>query len=274
MRPWARRSFTETLRRLSIFLTISAIFSPGCTGLHRSVSPVPISLNEATAVISRIQDQDKLVSSFYTTGSVAIKDGKWEPEAHILIAGTRSPLKIKLEITHPWGTPILHILISRENLQILSFNEKRLYVGDFIPEVLSRFLPGGFLSADLVWAVLRGYPNLISGYRIVSLGVNRISLSNRDETEIVDLYPENRLPRQVSYPSRYIDLAFSEFQDESGVYYARQVKVNSVEGKRGLHLKTGKMVFNRRIPERIFVLKSPAMFETVYLDKITGSITE
>jgi len=274
MRPWIRRAFTETLGRLSIFLTISAIFSPGCTGLHRSVSPVPISLNDATAVISRIHDQEKLASSFYTTGSVSIKDREWEPEAHILIAGTRSPLKIKIEITHPWGTPILHILISRKNLQILSFNEKRLYVGDFTPEVLSRFLPGGFLSPDLVWAVLRGFPNLISGYRIVSLGVNRISLSNRDETEIVDLYPENHLPRQVSYPSRYIDLVFAEFQEESGVFYARQVKVNSVVEKRELHLKTGKMVFNRRIPERIFVLKSPAMFETVYLDKTTDNITK
>jgi hypothetical protein len=214
-----------------------------------------------------MQEQEKKVSSFYTHGSISVKDWKWESEADILIAGIKDPLRIKIEITHPWGRPILHILIDNKDLKVISFNEKRLYLGDFTPEALSRFFPGRLFGPDLIWAVLRGYPYLIKHHSIASPGANQISLLNQKEREVIDLYPENLLPRLVSFPAQQIDLTFSEFQDNDGIYYAREVKVNSIKGSKDLILKSGKKVFNKTIPKQIFILKRPPMFETVYLEE-------
>ena len=109
--------------------------------------------------------------------------------------------------------------------------------------------------------------NTIHRDSITSPRANQISLLNQKEREVIDLYPENLLPRLVSFPAQQIDLTFSEFQDNDGIYYAREIKVNSIKGSKDLILKSGKKVFNKTIPKQIFILKKPPMFETVYLEE-------
>jgi hypothetical protein len=135
------------------------------------------------------------------------------------------------------------------------------------PETLSRFFPGEF-SPDLIWAVLRGYPHLIRHHRIASLRANQISLFNLkgEEVEMIDFYPENRFPQRASFPERHLNVAYSGFQEDGGIYYAREVRVNSMKGRRRLLLKSRNMVFNKPIPGQIFILEKPPMFETVNLD--------
>jgi hypothetical protein len=197
-----------------------------------------------------------------------VKDWNWESESNILAVGTKNPFKIKIEITHPWGQPILHILMNKTRLEILSFPDKKLYLGTFTPEALSKFFPGDF-NAHLIWAALRGYPNLTAHHRIVSLKANQISLFNRKEkeVEIIDLYPETLLPKRVSFPRRHVDLGFSKFQEDNGIYYAREVRVKSTKRKRNLVLKNKKMVFNKTIPEQIFIIEKPPAFGIFPLDE-------
>ena len=249
------------------------LLSIGCTTGYRPVSK-GVSLPYDTAdLISRMLDQEDRVSSFYASGTVLIKGWAWQSEADLLIAGIRDPLKIKIEITHPWGKPILHILIDNNRLEILSFDEKRIYLGDLTAESLSRFLPGEFCDHNLIWSVLRGYPHIAGYDRIISSGMYRINLMNREgmDIEIIDLYPENLLPKRVLFPQNSLDISFSGFKEDDGINYAEEVIVNNIEGGKDLTIKTRKMVFNKPVPDQIFILEKPQTFETVHMDEMSDN---
>jgi hypothetical protein len=228
----------------------------------------PLEDKDVEVILSRIQAQEDKVYSFYSSGGISIQDRNWESESHVLIAGNRNPFKIKIEVTHPWGRPIVHILIDGKNLQVLSFPEKKLYLGAFTPEALSRFLPGE-LDANLVWAALRGYPHLLAHYRTTSIRANQIRLFDKKGKvlEIIDLDPGSKLPRMVFFPEKNMGLEFSDFQKLDGIYYARQVRVEDMEGRSNLILKNKKTVFNKTIPQQVFHLEKPPSFGTYDLEE-------
>ena len=245
---------------LTCFLFVSL---SSCATLYK-----PLGEKDVEVILSRIQAQEGKVFSFYTSGALSLKDRDWESESHVLIVGNKNPFKIKIEVTHPWGRPIVHILIDERNLQVLSFPEKKLYLGTFTPEALSRFLPGE-LDAHLVWAVLRGYPHLLAYHRTISMKANQIRLFDEKGKvlEIIDLYPESKRPRMVFFPEKNIGLGFSDFQEIDGIYYARKVKVEDMEGKSNLMLRNKKMVFNETIPKQVFHLEKPPSFGTYDLEE-------
>jgi hypothetical protein len=257
--------------KVFVFLSILSTFLYiGCSAIHRPAPVGSLGTHETASVISRILDQENRVSSFYTSGTVLVKGWIWKSEAEILIAGIKEPLKIKIEITHPWGKPILHVLIDNKRLEVLSFDEKRRYLGKLTPKTLSRFFPWKFCDHDLIWSLLRGYPHLARHHGIESSGENRISLLDQKdaEIEVIDLYPESLLPKRVSFPSRSLVLDFSGFKEDNGTYYATEVMVNNIKGGKDLVLKRKKMVFNKTIPDQIFILEKPPAFETVWLDDV------
>lgn len=243
------------------------ILLPDCAIISRQPRLKPLSYENITAIISGIREQEKKVFSFYTIGTIFIKNWYWESEANVLIVGTQNPFRIKVEITHPWGQPILHILIKQGELQVLSFSENRLYHGDFTPQALSRFIPGG-LNADLIWAALRGYPRPMKYHEVRSLKANQIILfdDKGNKMNIIDVYPESLLPKKVAYPGHSIKMAFSDFQENNGIYYPRKVRVDNIKGTSDLILNNTKMFFNKTIPTQIFILNKPSSFETIYSD--------
>ncbi|MGD9031703.1 MAG: hypothetical protein PVH02_03500 [Desulfobacteraceae bacterium] len=251
-------SFLSSLLTCFLFLSLS-----GCATLYK-----PLPDRDVEVILASIQAQERKVFSFYTTGGLSLQDRDWESESHVLIVGNRNPFRIKIEVTHPWGRPIVHILIDERNLQVLSFAEKRLYLGAFTPETLSKFLPGE-LDAHLVWAVLRGYPHLLSYHGTISMKANQIRLLDEKgrALEIIDLYPESKFPRMVFFPAKNIGLGFSDFQQIDGIYYARKVKVKDMGGKSNLILRNRKMVFNKTIPKEVFHLEKPPSFGAYRLEK-------
>jgi hypothetical protein len=251
-------SFLSSL--LTCLLSLSLI---SCATLYK-----PLPDRDVEVILASIQAQERKVFSFYTTGGLSLRDRDWESESHVLIVGNRNPFRIKIEVTHPWGRPIVHILIDERHLQVLSFAEKRLYLGVFTPETLSKFLPGE-LDAHLVWAVLRGYPHLLPYHGTTSMKANQIRLLDQEGRthEIIDLYPESKLPRMVFFPAKNISLGFSDFQQVDGIYYARQVEVEDMGGKSNLMLRNRKMVFNKTIPKAVFHLEKPPSFRTYDLEE-------
>jgi hypothetical protein len=251
--------------RLLTALTLTLM--PGCATVYRAPAPGPLGHQKALEILSGMRDQDKRVTSFYSLGNLHVKKWYGGSEADILVAGTRGPLRIKIEITHPWGRPILHILIDRNKLRILSFEEKRFYVGPFSTEALSRFLPGD-LNADLIWAVLRGYPGLLNHQRMISRKTNQIILLNdrAEEVEIIDLRDEDLSPITVHFPVQGVRLAFEDYRNVGGIRHAGEVRVDQGKEKKGLTLKSKRMVFNRAIPNEIFSLEKPPAFQTVFLN--------
>lgn len=254
------------ITRLLVLALVSA-----CTPVTQGPPERPLSDRQVAAVLSGMEDQEKRVFSFYSVGRLTVGGGYWEPESGILIAGIREPFRIKMEITHPWGQPLVHILIDKDRLGVLSFPDKRLFLGDFTPEALSKFLAGK-LDSRLVWAVLRGYPVLPDYRRIESREPNRIAFidSGLKETETLEVFPDSLLPKVLILPDQQVELVFSEFQEDQGIAYAGGVKVIPPKGGRIMALKREKTVFNRPIPGEVFDLPRPAGFEVMDLDKVKG----
>jgi hypothetical protein len=218
-------------------------------------------------LISGIREQESEVSSCYMNGRLTVKNWIWNSDFNIFIAGTKEPYRVKVEVTHPWGHPIVHVLIDRTTLKVLSFQEDRLYIGTFTPETLSEFFPGNF-DTDLIWAVLRGYPNLLEHQKAISLESNQISLLDDHENvvEILNIYPDDLIPRQVSYTQQNITMLFSNIQEDQGIRYARKIEVKNRKKKGSLVIEKKETGFNRTFPEELFLLEKPPLFETFYLD--------
>jgi hypothetical protein len=243
------------------------VFLAGCASISPSVLRKPFTDKQLEYILSRIQDQDERVFSFYRMGRLLAKDTLWEQEAHILIAGTKQPFRIKIELTHPWGQPIAHILVLRERLEVLSYAEKKIYVSPFPTHALSRFFPGE-LDDQLLWAAFRGYPALRDHERVASLKAHQISVFDEKEkvVETIHFHSESLQPEKVSLPDAGVSLVFSDFQEEKGIRYAQMVRVSQGRFGRKLTLSQGKVVFNKTIPDQLFVLERPPGFKTVYLD--------
>ncbi len=251
---------------LIIFFLLFLI--PNCTTVPKPPIHKPLSDQTTKRIITAIQEQENKVYSFYAHGRIASSAWYGQSEANILVVGKKSPFKMKIEITQTWGQPILHILIDQKRLEVLSFKDKTLYHAPFTPESLSKFFPGD-IDPEFVWGTLRGYPNLVRHDRVKSLKKDQISLFHGDgeEVEVIDLHPESQLPRSVQFPDKQITLSYSDFQENEGIYYAREVGVSHKGEKRRLVLKNMKMVFNKSIPEQIFIQDKPPAFETLHLSQ-------
>jgi len=60
-----------------------------------------------------------------------------------------------------------------------------------------------------------------------------------------------------------VSMVFSDFQDEGGILYARQVKLDIPEQKISLGIEIDQMRFNTRLPKAVFELAPPRDFITV-----------
>ena len=90
--------------------------------------------------------------------------------------------------------------------------------------------------------------------------------------EIIDLYPEGKHPRMVFFPEKNMGLEFSDFRELDGIYYARKVKVEDMDGKSNLILRKRKMVVNEAIPKEVFHLEKPPSFGIFDLKKNSGEV--
>jgi hypothetical protein len=251
--------FTKLL--VSFLLLFTA---QGCALFHGLPPQPPLPPEKVHMMVSRIQDQAEKVHSFFSSGLLNLKEGYWEQESTILMAVTKEPRRIKIEITDPWGRPVAHLLLDGKALTAVSFAERKVYVGKVTPETISKVFPGQ-LDSRMIWDVLRAYPSLGPGLHPGSERADQVSLfdDNGKEAEILDLDPESLQPRLVLFPGLKTKLAFAEFQDEGGITYAREVTV--IHGDVTVAIHHEKMVFNKPIPEPVFTLEPPPGFETADL---------
>ena len=253
-----------SIRRL--FSVLLLLLLSCCARVAITPPSPPLDHQAITGIISAFKEQGVAVRTLFSSGTLTLDIKDSESDATVLIVATRDPSKIKIEITHPWGRPLLHILIMGSSLEILSFTEKRLYSGQIGTHDLSRLIPVP-LSPELLWALARAYPVLLKYNRVLSLKGNQITLLDQrgDKIQVIDLYPESDLPHKVSFCQQNAEMTFSDFQNNDGIRYAKEIGLNSPEDNARLALEIRQMVFNKPVPNAIFRLETPLDFELVPL---------
>jgi len=266
------RGFSAEARKsASAFACLAALLVllvPGCAGLQRLLYEAPFDEQATAALVRELYDQNKNVHTFFSTGRLWVK-GRYgeEGEVNVFSAAARDLSRIKIEVTHPWGQPVMYLLVEEGDFRLLSFGERKLYFGQFTKEALSRFFPEE-LDQTLILDLLRAYPVLDRPYRARSAEPNRIILSNEEglEKKTIAFDRESMQPKELILPHQNIKLVFSDFQSGGDFRYARETALVHVLGGRRLVHKIEKMVFNRTIPDQVFILPAPPGFETVPLD--------
>jgi len=229
----------------------------------------PLDHQTITGIISVFKEQGVAVRTLVSSGTLTLDIKGSESDVTVLIVAIRDPSKIKIEITHPWGRPLLHILIMGSSLDILSFTDKRLYSGQLGTYDLSKLIPVP-LSPELLWTLARAYPVLLKYNRVLSPKGNQITLLNQkgNNIQVIDLYPESDLPHRVSFCQQNAEMTFADFQNNGGIRYAKEIEMHSPEDNAQLALEIGQMVFNKPVPGAIFRLETPLDFELVPLSEV------
>ena len=176
-------------------MLLSPVFFQSCAPASIQQPFHPFDHKKIAALISMGREQERRVHALFSSGHLTIKRHGSDAELNVLIAGVRDSGKMKFEITHPWGRPVLHILINKRRFQILSFKDKRYYsgrLGSFDP---SGFFPGR-LDHNQIWALVRAYPIIREHNRSISLKENQIAVlnTNNEKVQVINFHPQMSPP--------------------------------------------------------------------------------
>jgi hypothetical protein len=251
--------------RIPLSLLVLFLFQ-SCAPVPLKPPPSPYGHQAVARILSEFGEQEARVDTFFSSGRLTVQTRDSESGSDILIIGSKNPFKLKIELTHAWGRPLLHIMIHDSKVKILSFTEKKFYHGNLGTTCSLSFFPAHLDSRQL-WALLRAFPHIRKYSSAVSLKGNQITLLNgKAETiQVFDLYPESTLPRLVWFPKQGIKISFSDFESSSGLKYARKIRLEDPGTETILALKLKETVFNKTLPESIFELKKPKDFEMLPL---------
>ena len=258
------KTWNNILSCLTIFLLTLLL---GCASLTPFPPAKPFSQQESDRLISNLQDQEEKISSFQGIGKLMLKKGEEEIEANLFAIGS-NPYKIRLEITHPWGRPLLYIVADEKNVSALSLTEKKFFRGPPNSFNIKQFFPCS-LDIDLAWTIFSGsVPILSTAGRAVSLKPYEISLYNKQGEVIktISFSSRNLLPRSIYFPKKGFTIVLSEFEQGDLGLHPLKIKVLKENEDQLVVIRYKSLKLNKAVPEEIFQLNPPPDFEIVNLN--------
>jgi hypothetical protein len=269
-RTWVCCVPSQVFPRVLLWIMVSIIFH-GCATLPLESPPPPFTRQQIHRVVSDIREQDSQVHTFSSLGRLRVQTRGSESESDVLMVGQKDPSRIKIEVTHPWGRPLVHLLIYENHVKILSLPEKRVYIGKLEDVASWEFFPRD-LDLKQFWSLARGYPVLQGHKQVVSLKGYEITLldGKLDPVQVIDFDSKTKCPRMISFPHKETNILFSDFEDDNGILYARTIRVSDLRDEAELTLDVKQVAFNGPIPEKIFELNIPPDFKVVYLNRDSG----
>lgn len=254
-----RRSNNHLLTFILILFAVTLLL--GCAPLVPYVPERPFSQEQSTRLISNLRAQGVERSSFVGVGKLGYKDGEEESDSNLLVVGSR-PFRLRLEVTHTWGKPLVHLVADKRGISVLSLIERRFYRG--LPEDLPK---GKFflfdLDLDSAWMILSGTVPILPHQKAVSVKPNEITLYNDDEAvETISFSSNSLLPSYIYLPQQGFTVAFADFKELSlGTYPSKITIAKGDENQIEIRYKS--LQLNKEIPEEVFNLNPPPDFEVV-----------
>lgn len=247
---------------------LALLFLSGCAAPRPAVPPVErFDQAQIERALSSIRDTQQRVRAFFCTGTLLVRENDGESSLRILTLGTRKPFRLRVEVSHPWGGPLFHMLLGESTQGLISFSEKKYYTWKGGLEKVPRFFPGPIPVRHL-WGLLQGLPVLYQGLRADSPAPGKIAL--RDEhgrvLQVLYLAGPDAPPVALEYPLMGLRVAFSRLGTDAGIPHARQITVRHHPSGRRIRIRITKMVFNGSIPNPVFALRLPPGFQTISLD--------
>ena len=281
-------NFTKIHLGTKTLLTALAFLAFQCCSPLTVKPPAPaLDEGSVTSLVSAFRAQQEKARTLFFSGTLTLREQDAENSVQILMIADATPRvgtkswantqgradtqvcpygRMKIEITHPWGKPLIHILIEGQRLDILDFTEKRFYRGRLKSKRLSERIPVP-LNRCLLWSLARAFPALLQHQDATSFAGNQITLLDPEghKVQILELYSSEPLPHRVFFCKENAVMVFSDFEDEDGILYARKVDFHGPDHKIGLAIEIDQMKFNTSLPKAVFKMEAPRDFKTVHL---------
>ncbi len=262
----SKKASNSCIKLILIILCSLLILSCATSSIvYPPVSPFPNKIIDT--IISGLREQEKMCHGFVFSGRMTIKKGVQKTRLILFIAGQSSPLKIKMEINHPWGRPLFKILIQKTGVEILSIQEKKYYFGPLESfSKLFSFFPVQ-LDSNQLWMLARCFPVVLPHVQAISGKANQLTLfnENSEAIQVMSFDPGTTFPRQISFPSQDAVFLFSEFTKSKDIPYACKVRLNLEKVNTTLTIINKNMLFKKRLNPSIFILPIPPDFITIPL---------
>ncbi len=202
------------------------------------------------------------VFSFVGIGRLLFKQEEGETEMNLLAVGQR-PSRVRLELTHTWGKPLLYVVVDRQNTSVLSFVEHTFYSGPSSQADTRQFFPFE-LDLDTAWVLLAGRIPILPHSTVESLGPNELTLVNGQGETVERLtFPSGRLlPRSIHLPGQGFTVGLSRYKEAPSGPYPSKVTIAQGD-ERHLEIRYTSLQVNRPIPEEIFRLNPPPDVEII-----------
>ncbi len=224
-------------------------------GCARLISPVPaLNLHEAAEVLHEIACSAEEIKSYFATGAIIIRDDQEETRLGFFFAGTRQPLRLKVEITHSWGREVLDGLLVGERLQVMDYVKKRRYEGPWAGSLLGEVLPDT-LAPEHLWALLCGTIPLLDYDSFRIQGPDMVLLLDEGGRIVQAIRVDTRhmKPFWTGFPGTGIEVWFRSIQrDPEGLLFAKKVRIDLPEQGRSVTISFKTLTYNHPIPKEIF----------------------
>jgi outer membrane lipoprotein-sorting protein len=250
-------------KRWSILFLL--ILTSGCAHILHFPSYKPFSEKEINYLISQLKEQQENISSFQGIGRLRYKDDNKESGLDLFIVGRR-PHRVRLEVTHPWGKPLFHIVVDGKNISVLSPTDNKFFRGPLTSSNIRRFVNFD-LEPDLVWEIFAGGIPILPYNKADSLKAREIILYDmqNEVVEVISFSYEDLLPRSVSFPKKGFSVILSKFKEDGSGGYPLNVEIVNRDKNRSLDIRYKSLKFNRIVPEEVFQLNPPPNFKIIQL---------
>lgn len=238
-----------------LILALPALyFLSGCALF--TIRPTPIlSLEEARAIVHSIAQAETKIEQFFATGSLLIIENQEETRLGFFWAGTRNPLRIKIELTHPWGGQVMEALVSEQQLMVKDHVKKRSYRGPWNQSPIAEAFPA-FFSNEGLWMLLCGRVPLLEHDQLKAKGADKILLLDKKgrTVQVIGIDKKRGLPIWSTYPNPDLKLRFSYSKKTQDIPLAKGVQIEFADEGHSISIQFRNLVHNKPIPEEVFTL--------------------
>jgi len=244
-------------RNQPLYLALIAVaLLVGCAPLQTLPPAKPISQDQAHRLITQLRAQADEVFSFVGAGKLFFREGEGETGMNLLAVGQR-PSRLRLELTHTWGKPLIFLVADKQNTSVLSFIESTFYSGPSSGLQGGPYFPFEF-DLEIAWVILSGRIPVLPHCNVASLRQNEITLfdGQGDTVERLTFAQDGFIPTSIHLPKQGLTVALSQFKEGGIGPYPSKVSISQGDELQ-VEIRYTSLEFNRPIPEELFALNPP-----------------